>query len=583
MLQPVRVSAGWLTGRLFLFLVILAVLVAVDAYRDESRLLTAQVKGLVPDRDALGRIEAGREALATMAREREQQVNERLRRLTGQATRQVDDRIEELEATIAVKEGDRRSHTQRTVALLTGEGFREDLENEIDIQLLRAERDALLRLKDELAARTARLRDAREDLLRTARRTQEGWERYAAARGRLDAFEREHPLATRVPFSDAQRRAAELTREVNRLAADYRRHGDAFYAARERWRQARELPARDVAQVQSASAAILEPLDELIAKRRAALESTERQAERVRRSVRNVFLTALVILVLVTLMPVFVKALWYQLLAPLVEHRPPIRVRPGPAAAARDADGEAGDEAPGPASPGKVSAVSVEVALGEREELLVHPEFLQSSPQRARKDTKWLLSGSYPFTSVAARMVALTRVRAAAGETCVVSSRSDPLAEVGLVRLGEGEALVLQPRCLVGLVQRVSRPVRLSHQWVFSLSALVTLQFRYLVFDGPGQLLVQGCRGVRMEPAGSGRSIDQNATLGFSAHLDYLPRRTETFGAYLLGVNGLFNDSFSGGPGFCLYEEMPNLGRKPGLTGRGLEGLTDGLLKVFGI
>lgn len=580
MLQPVRVSVGWLTGRLFLFLVILAMLVAVDACRDESRLLTAQVKALVPDRAALGRIEAGRDALATVAREREQQVNERLRRLAGQATLRLDERIEELQATIAVKERDRRSHTQRTVALLTGEGFREDLENEIDIQLLSAERDALLRLKDELAARTARLRDTREELLRTARRTQEAWARYAAARAALEEFEREHPLAARVPFSEAQRRAADLTREVNQLAREYRRRGDAFYAARDRWRQARDLPARDVAQVQSASAAILEPLEELIATRRAALETAERQAERIRLSVRNVFLAALVILVLVTLMPVVVKALWYRLLAPLVEHRPPIRVRPRPAEAARDAGGEAPYPSP---TPRKISAVSVEVRPGEGEELLVHPEFLQSSPQRARKDTKWLLDGSYPLTSVAARMVALTRVREAAGEACVVSSRGDPLAEVGLVELGEGEALVLQPRCLVGLVQRVSRPVRLSHHWVFSLSALVTLQFRYLVFDGPGQLLVQGCRGVRMEPAGSGRSIDQNATLGFSAQLDYAPRRSETFGAYLLGVNGLFNDSFAGGRGYCLYEEMPGLGRKPGLTGRGLEGLTDGLLKAFGI
>jgi hypothetical protein len=48
-------------------------------------------------------------------------------------------------------------------------------------------------------------------------------------------------------------------------------------------------------------------------------------------------------------------------------------------------------------------------------------------------------------------------------------------------------------------------------------------------------------------------------------------------------VNGLFNDSFAGGPGFCVYEEMPYLGRRTGITGRGLEGLTDGLLKVFGI
>jgi hypothetical protein len=32
-----------------------------------------------------------------------------------------------------------------------------------------------------------------------------------------------------------------------------------------------------------------------------------------------------------------------------------------------------------------------------------------------------------------------------------------------------------------------------------------------------------------------------------------------------------------------VYEEMPYLGRRTGITGRGLEGLTDGLLKVLGI
>jgi uncharacterized protein (AIM24 family) len=180
-------------------------------------------------------------------------------------------------------------------------------------------------------------------------------------------------------------------------------------------------------------------------------------------------------------------------------------------------------------------------------------------------------------------MAALTRIRDGAGGRFVVSSKNDPLAEVGAIVLAPGEALVLRPRSLVGVVQLVDRPVRLSRRWMFGLSALVTFQFRYLVFDGPGTLLVQGCRGVRLEPAGTGRSIDQNATLGFSASLDYRPRRSETFGAYLLGVNGLFDDSFAGGPGFCVYEEMPYLGRRTGINGRGLEGLTDGLLKVFGI
>jgi hypothetical protein len=381
-----------------------------------------------------------------------------------------------------------------------------------------------------------------------------------------------------MPVSGEWRRATELVDEAERRLADAVARGREFYRARDRWQALQALPAEAVAQVRSASDTVLEPLDALIATRQAALASAERQARRIRQAVQDVFATALAILVAVTLLPVAIKAAWYHGLAPLVERRPPLRLRPR---TPRSADEAKPAERLSP--PEKISAVSLAVELGEGEELLVHPEFLQSTAAHGRKDTKWLLSGAYPFTSLAARMVALTRIREAEGERFVVSSRNDPLAEVGVVELAEGEALVLQPRSLVGLVQRRDRPLHLSHRWVFTLGAFITLQFRYLIFDGPGRLLVQGCRGVRLEPAGTGRAIDRNATLGFGAHLDYAPRRSETFGAYLLGVNALFDDGFAGGTGYCLYEEMPYSGRRPGLTGRGLEGLTDGLLKVFGI
>ena len=286
------------------------------------------------------------------------------------------------------------------------------------------------------------------------------------------------------------------------------------------------------------------------------------------------FLQAFGILVLVTFAPVGIKAVWYWLLAPIVEKRPPIRIRMG------GAQGEAPNGEP---SRRRISAVSQEIVLDDGEELLVHPDYLQSSTSHSHKSTKWLLDPGYPFTSMAAGMVMLTRVRSTSREPLVVSSRNDALSEIGVIELHAGDALVLQPRSLVGVVQRTDRPIRIRRRWVFGLSAWITLQFRYLVFEGPGRLLVQGCRGVRVEPAGSGRSIDQNATMGFSANLDYRPRRSETFSAYVMGVNGLFNDSFAGGPGYCVYEEMPYAGRRSGITGRGLEGLTDGLLKVVGI
>ena len=79
------------------------------------------------------------------------------------------------------------------------------------------------------------------------------------------------------------------------------------------------------------------------------------------------------------------------------------------------------------------------------------------------------------------------------------------------------------------------------------------------------------------------RLINQAATLGFSANLDYRTVRCETFVPYLRGHEALFNDLFAGGPGWFIYEELPAREGRSGLTGRGLEGLLDAVLKAFGI
>ncbi len=77
--------------------------------------------------------------------------------------------------------------------------------------------------------------------------------------------------------------------------------------------------------------------------------------------------------------------------------------------------------------------------------------------------------------------------------------------------------------------------------------------------------------------------INQASTIGFSANLDYHNTRCETFIPYLRGKEDLFNDLFEGEQGVFVYEEMPAGGRNTGLTGRGLEGVVDAALKVFGI
>ena len=312
------------------------------------------------------------------------------------------------------------------------------------------------------------------------------------------------------------------------------------------------------------------------------------RSERLRRNwvswasgpIVDVLPTATTILIGVVLTPIAIKAAFFFILAPLASRLPPICLLP-------NCNGTilgVADEAENKSGYTSVSSVSVQLTVHENQELLVHPEYIQSSTNRGTKSTKWLLDWSYPLTSIASGMYGLTRVRADSPESVVVSDTKDPLSEIGLIDLPEGSAVVLQPRSLVGVVFQSGAPIKISRHWrLRSLHAWLTLQLRYLVFHGPGTLIVKGCRGIKIEKAGSGRRISQAATLGFSANLGYSTMRCETFAAYFFGKQPLLSDSFSGNAGYFIYEEMPDFGRNAGIAGRWFEGFTDTVLKAFGV
>jgi hypothetical protein len=154
MMNPVRAATGWFAGRLLVFLAILAALVAMDVYREESTLLGVMLKGLVPDRELVQRLQDSRIQIEEFARDAELQVNQRLRDAQSAGPARIDPLIESLQADIRVKEGRRRSSTAKAIALMTGAGLEEDLKNEVDIQLSRAELEALKRIKGEFEAST---------------------------------------------------------------------------------------------------------------------------------------------------------------------------------------------------------------------------------------------------------------------------------------------------------------------------------------------------------------------------------------------------------------------------------------------
>jgi hypothetical protein len=131
------------------------------------------------------------------------------------------------------------------------------------------------------------------------------------------------------------------------------------------------------------------------------------------------------------------------------------------------------------------------------------------------------------------------------------------------------------------------RPAVRSHWRLGTLHAWLTLQLRYLAFEGPATLVVKGCRGVRLEGAGggpgAGRNISQDATLGFSAHARYTTVRAEPFLPYLTGRQPLFHDSFAGPDARFLYEEVPRTARAGRRSNNPFEVLLDAALKAFGI
>lgn len=286
--------------------------------------------------------------------------------------------------------------------------------------------------------------------------------------------------------------------------------------------------------------------------------------------VKEILPSAFGILALIIVVPVAIKLCLFFVLAPLASRQRAINLMPGSAAHYTMPEQ-------------RHSAVSLTVSLSADAELVVKPPYFHSASALCKTASRIGLSRRFFFTSFAAGMYNLTQVSCAKPASVTVSAGHDTLNELATIRIAEGESVSIRPNNLVGVMHPRNKPVSLSSHWrLGSLQAWVSMQLRYLVFHGPADIIIRGCRGVRVEDVSLGRVIDQGSTIGFSANLDYAICRTETFIAYLTGEKGLLRDRFSGGSGFYIYEEMPNGGKKPGVK-RGIEGFTDSILKVFGI
>jgi hypothetical protein len=556
----------WTTRNFLSFLLIVAVLIAVTLARDELgdyRVAATE----------LATLNSGRQEIEGHLRAIEKDISERAAKLGKAPLHELNARIAALDRIIAQKSSEQQSGFAVFSERPIGKGFVEFLKRDAEIKLRRQEREYLETLR--LSMETLENGPARLERLRKVHVV--AYDKLVRNEAERTRLAREHPVAVRLFGLPAYRERKGLEEDYESLRDDNR----IAFENVERQRRILETVKGTKHQFEvrrDQTDASLQPLYSAIHDRQQ--RNLTRWSGKAFAMVIDAAPTAALILLSIILVPVGVKVVFYFVLAPLASRRPPICLLPESTGMIAGVPGSAA-AGPGDTS---ISGLSQRVEIDEGQELLIHPEYLQSSSAGGKNDTKYLLDWSYPFSSLASGMVLLTRIRADTLQSIVVSATRDPLSEVGILCLPQGSAVVLQPRSLVGVVSRNGTPIRITRHWrLGSLHAWLTLQLRYLVFHGPAKLIVKGCRGIRVEAAGSGRRINQAATIGFSANARYSTTRCETFTSYLFGKQELFNDSFTAEPGFYVYEEVPHPGSKSGITGRGMEGFTDSVLKAFGI
>ena len=427
----------------------------------------------------------------------------------------------------------------------------------------------------QLRAMLVDLKDSRDQWEVLSKQHQKLLDEFQSYSTQIQNIQNQQSVASKIPGTPAYQKIEQLIDSEKRVKAD----ADDLKKRIEVIQVTVELKEKSLAKAskvfgiaKSSVEEVLKATDEYIANeiKRHDKDVFWKLAEGIDDAFEAQLKTAFLVLLGVILVPLGIKLTFFYVIAPLASRRPPIQVVSQPQVAS-------------PVACSGAAEVSLPMLVKPGEEILVQADHLQSSSVNIRKSTRWFLNSSYPITSIVSGMVALTRIAPEMEERVVVSSGKGTEMRLSAIELPTGADVVLQPRCLVGVVQRCNQPVRIESVWrVFSVHSWLTLQFRYLVFHGPVKLIVKGSRGVHLEAAGDGRMINQSATLGFSTSARYSVRRCETLVAYLRGVEDLFNDQFDGRGCVYLYEEMPGLNRKSGITGRGLEGLTDAVLKVFG-
>jgi|GEM_PF-3902223 len=271
----------------------------------------------------------------------------------------------------------------------------------------------------------------------------------------------------------------------------------------------------------------------------------------------------LLVVLVVLLAPYVQRTVWYWLVLPLADSRPPLVL----------------SEALGGSASVLDVGPTLHIDVSKTGPLQVRPDFVTSHEGSER--FVWLYDWRFPAVSYAAGLALLNQY-SSTGEEPAIITVSDPVdryPELLSVGLEQHPGLVLRPRHLVG----IGGDVALRSEWrLLSWHAWATLQFRFILLSGTGLVLLSGGGSV------DGRQLDdgdvrtrQSRVVGFDSRLRYATRRTASFVQYLLGRSELIEDRHLGSGLLLTQSAVPEApARSP--VERSLDAIFGALGKVLG-
>ncbi|MCE3285552.1 MAG: hypothetical protein K0R70_1808 [Steroidobacteraceae bacterium] len=325
MIEAGRTAATWMTGRVLLFVLALALLVGVDIAQDDRSFIHSRVDSLIPDAAQADALEAKRKQALQHVNGFREALNARLSTAHDLPRNELARWLMQLDAEIKTRETQRLDPFRLMLSAANTDVVVAQARNEAELQVLRWTRQELLLVMQGVASRTLTPEQAATALRNATAEHRIRSRAFWKARRDADAFAGAHPFAAIFPYEQFNIPDADRQRYL-KLQSTRRRAGEAVIQANDA-RKAAERTYKAVTaakttarRLETVDSEAFRALDAVIAAKRESADAVKESLHEVRRRIGALAWTALWVVVLLTLMPLVLKAFWYFVMA--VESRP---------------------------------------------------------------------------------------------------------------------------------------------------------------------------------------------------------------------------------------------------------------------